>query len=71
MASERQNPKWAIEVQPYKDSLWVQRGRLFYTREEADIAVHEFTDGSPSGPWAGARVREAHPWEIKRWNTGE
>lgn len=63
-------PKWQIEVQPYKDSLWVQRGRLFYTREEADIAVAEFTDGSDTGPWAGARVTKASKWAVQRWEDG-
>lgn len=62
-------PKYAIEVLTYKGStIWVQRGRLFYTKEEADLAVHEFTDKShPGGCWQDARVREAKDFEIQDW----
>jgi hypothetical protein len=60
-------PKYAVEVRPYKNSPWVQRGRLFYTKEEADLALYEFTDKSPTGPWYEARVREAKAIEIQEW----
>ena len=58
---------YKIVVQPYKGSLWVQRGKLYDTKEEAEKDLPYFTDGTETGPWAGAKVEPCKDWEIEAY----